>query len=331
MNIKDIAKLSGVSVATVSRVINNQPNVRPEKRELVLSVMADHGYTPNIFARGLNSKSTKSIGILCSELDDINHAKILSLLEKQLREHGFSSFLCCSGEYRPYQREHFEFLMAKQVDAIIEIGSSYGDANDLEVYREVSEQVPLIILNGFVDVPTVYSIRCDERSAICNLAEELYERNCRHIYYLEDNTTFCAVEKRNGFLEGVNKCNLKATSKCITIPIYSNEILDAQQKIERLIRNGRRIDAILSADDLLAVGALQALNAAGLGIPVVGFNNSDFAFACTPRLTTVDNQREFLCTNAINTLMSLLDGKDAAHHIIVSPKLIEGETFKLQA
>lgn len=75
MNIKDIAKLSGVSVATVSRVINNQPNVRPEKRELVLSVMADHGYTPNIFARGLNSKSTKSIGILCSELDDINHAK----------------------------------------------------------------------------------------------------------------------------------------------------------------------------------------------------------------------------------------------------------------
>ena len=68
MNIKDIAKLSGVSVATVSRVINNQPNVRPEKRELVLSVMADHGYTPNIFARGLNSKSTKSIGILCSEL-----------------------------------------------------------------------------------------------------------------------------------------------------------------------------------------------------------------------------------------------------------------------
>ena len=155
MNIKDIAKLSGVSVATVSRVINNQPNVRPEKRELVLSVMADHGYTPNIFARGLNSKSTKSIGILCSELDDINHAKILSLLEKQLREHGFSSFLCCSGEYRPYQREHFEFLMAKQVDAIIEIGSSYGDANDLEVYREVSEQVPLIILNGFVDVPVV--------------------------------------------------------------------------------------------------------------------------------------------------------------------------------
>ena len=108
--------------------------------------------------------------------------------------------------------------MAKQVDAIIEIGSSYGDTNDLEVYREISEEVPLIILNGFVDVPTVYSVRCDERSAICNLVEELYKRNCRHIYYLEDNTTFCAMEKRNGFLEGINKFNLKATSKCMTIP-----------------------------------------------------------------------------------------------------------------
>lgn len=328
MNIKDIARLSGVSVATVSRVINNQPNVRPEKRDLVLSVMADHGYTPNIFARGLNSKSTKSIGILCSEMDDINHAKILSLLEKQLREHGFSSFLCCSGEYRPYQREHFEFLMAKQVDAIIEIGSSYGDANDLEVYREVSEEVPLIILNGYVDVPTVYSIRCDERSAVRDLVETLHERGCRHIYYLEDNTTYCAAEKRNGFLDGVNRFNLKATSKCITISICNNEILDAQQKIEQLIKNGRRIDAVLTADDLLAVGALKALNAAGINIPVVGFNNSDFAFASTPRLTTVDNQREFICTNAVMTLMSLLSGKDAAHQIIVSAKLVEGETFK---
>ena len=329
MNIKDIAKLAGVSVATVSRVINNQPNVRPEKRELVLSVMKAHDYTPNIFARGLNAKSTKSIGILCSELDDINHAKILSLLERQLREHGFSSFLCCSGDYRPYQRAHFEFLMAKQVDAIMQIGSSYGETNDLEAYREFAKEVPIIILNGFVDVPEVYSVRCDERGAIYDLVEKLYERNCRHIYYLEDNNTFSATEKRNGFLEAVNKFNLKTTSKSIMIPICTNQILDARQKIEQLIRSKRKIDAVLSADDLLAVGALQALNAAGIKIPVVGFNNSDFAFACTPHLTTMDNQREFICTNAVSTLMSLLEGREAAHHILVSSKLVEGDTFRL--
>ena len=329
MNIKDIARLSGVSVATVSRVINNQPNVRSEKRELVLSVMKAYGYTPNIFARGLNAKSTKSIGILCSEMDDINHAKILSLLEKQLREQGFSSFLCCSGGYRPYKREHFEFLMAKQVDAIMEIGSSYGGANDLEAYKEISSQVPVIILNGFVDVPTVYSVRCDERRAIFDLVEELHNRECRYIYYLEDNTTFSATEKRNGFLEAINKYNIKTTSRCIKIPIFSNQILDTRQKIEQLIKNGRKIDAILSADDLLAVGALQALNASDIDIPVVGFNNSDFAFACTPHLTTVDNQREFVCTNAVNTLMCLLEGREAAHHILVSAKLIEGDTFKI--
>ena len=85
MNIKDIARLSGVSVATVSRVINNQSAVSQKSREKVLAVMAENHFTPNIFARGLNSKSTKTIGILCPEMNDINHAKVVSILEHLLR------------------------------------------------------------------------------------------------------------------------------------------------------------------------------------------------------------------------------------------------------
>ena len=328
MNIKDIAKLSGVSVSTVSRVINNQANVSPEKRQAVLSVMRKNDYTPNIFARGLNAKSTKSIGILCSELDDINHAKMISLLENQLRKKGFSTLLCCSGGYSPFRKEHFEFLTAKQVDAIMEIGSSYGEANDLDTYQRISSQLPVIILNGFVDLPTVYSVRCDEKAAIFNLVDIFQQRGCRYIYYLEDNTTFSAVEKQQGFFEAIEKFSLKSTAKCITIPIHSNEILDTRAKIEQLLKGGHKIDAILTADDLIAVGALQALNKMGVSVPVVGFNNSDFAVACTPHLTTIDNRREYICDTAIDMLMNLLDGKEAINHIVVSSKLIVGDTFR---
>ena len=176
MNIKDIARLSGVSVATVSRVINNQSAVSQKSREKVLAVMAENHFTPNIFARGLNAKSTKTIGILCPEMNDINHAKVVSILEHLLRSNGFDSLLCCTGGYRPYNKKTFNLLTTKQVDAIFTIGSFSGDENDLETYAIVAKQIPIIVINGYVNAPGVYNISCDEKNAVYNLVMDLYKK-----------------------------------------------------------------------------------------------------------------------------------------------------------
>ena len=96
MNIKEIAKLAGVSVATVSRVINNNPNVSSASKEKVLSVMAENNYTPNLFARGLNTKSINTVGILCPDIGDVNHARTVSSLEHSLRE------MCIRDRYGGY-------------------------------------------------------------------------------------------------------------------------------------------------------------------------------------------------------------------------------------
>jgi LacI family transcriptional regulator len=327
MNIKDIARLSGVSVATVSRVINNQPSVSQKSRERVLAVMAENNFTPNIFARGLNSKSTKTIGILCPEMNDINHAKIVSILEHLLRSNGFDSLLCCTGGYRPYNRKIFDLLAAKQVDAILTIGSSYENESDLETYTFIAKHIPIIVINGYVNAPGVYNISCDEKNAIYNLVLDLYKTGCRSIYFLEDNITYSACQKREGFLKGIRECGLSEESSCIQVPLDTHELMSAKHQIEHLLEKRYPIDAILSADDILAVGALQALNAVGLSIPVIGFNNSDYAICCTPYLTSIDNRIDFMCTTAINTLMSLLNGEEALERIVLSAKLVERETY----
>lgn len=327
MNIKDIARLSGVSVATVSRVINNQPAVSQKSREKVLAVMAENHFTPNIFARGLNAKSTRTIGILCPEMNDINHAKVVSILEHLLRSNGFDSLLCCTGGYRPYSKKIFDLLTAKQVDAIFTIGSSCGDENDLETYTAVAKQIPIIVINGYVNVPGVYNISCDEKNAVYNLVMDLYKKGCRSIYFLEDNITYSARQKREGFLKAIYDCNLTEKCSCIQVPLDTHELMSAKQQIERLIEKGYKIDAVLSADDILAVGALQALNTAGLSVPVIGFNNSDYAICCTPYLTSIDNRIEFMCNTAIDTLMTLLNGEEALERIVLSAKLVERETY----
>ena len=106
MNIYDIAKLANVSIATVSRVVNNSPKVSPKTKEKVLTVMKENEYTPNAFARGLGLGSMKTVGIICPNIDDIYMAKAVSYLERNLHAHGYDCILGCSG-FKQEEKENY--------------------------------------------------------------------------------------------------------------------------------------------------------------------------------------------------------------------------------
>ena len=116
MNIYDVSKRAGVSIATVSRVLNGNPNVSEKTRTKVLTVMAESGYTPNVFARGLGLGTMKTIGIMCSDSSDPYLANAIYHLERQLRSHGYDSLLCCTGTSLENKRIYFELLLSKRVD-----------------------------------------------------------------------------------------------------------------------------------------------------------------------------------------------------------------------
>ena len=119
MNIYDVSKKAGVSIATVSRVINGNNNVSEKTKQKVLSVMKEISYTPNVFARGLGLNTMKTVGIMCSDSSDPYLANAIYYLERELRSHGYDSILCCTGTSPENKRQYFELLLSKRVDAMI--------------------------------------------------------------------------------------------------------------------------------------------------------------------------------------------------------------------
>lgn len=331
MNIYDIAERAGVSIATVSRVLNNSPNVSAKTKQKVLDVIESEEYTPNVFARGLGLNSMKMIGILCTDVADIYYGKAVSVLESSLRMHGFDSMLRCTGPHLEDKKKAMDGLMNKRVDALILVGSTFKEKEDNSHIERIAKQVPVIIINGLIELDNTYCIICDEYTAMTENVCKLYDKGHTNIAYLYDVDTYSSSQKLEGYKEGLKKCNL-SFNKDIVIKI-PQDLAGIESCMSDLLNLENSPTAVLVSEDLLAIGAIKAITKRGYhipeDIPIIGFNNSILCECVTPSLTSVDNMVEVLCTQAINTLTDVLIGKNVPAKLVISSKLIERETFKI--
>ena len=153
MNIYDIAKIAGVSIATVSRVVNDSPHVSEKTKRRVRAVMEENNYTPNVFARGLGLDSMQTIGIVCPDVSDMYMARAVAFLEHRLRGYGYDCILYCSGHQQAKKEAAIELIMKKRIDALVTVGSTYagyGPGDDSVQYLlEAAEKIP----DGEIAVP----------------------------------------------------------------------------------------------------------------------------------------------------------------------------------
>lgn len=326
MNIYDIAKRSGVSIATVSRVLNGSPSVSEKTRGRVLAVMEEEGYTPNAFARGLGLNSMRMIGILCTDISDTFYAKAVSLVEGQLRRNGFDALLCCTGNDLEDKKKYLDLLLAKHVDAVILIGSAFKENVDNSHIENAAKQVPVVIINGLVELPGVYCALCDERSAVQSNVLSLHRQGIDRILYLYDTLTYSGCVKIEGYREGLRQSGQ---------PFREDLLIRAEKSVEAvrgtvrgLLRGGADFSAVMASEDLIAVGALKALQDEGRTMPVLGFNNSVLAECSSPGLSSVDNMLDTLCPTAVGMLEDIFDGRNVPQKIIISSRLVERETFR---
>jgi LacI family transcriptional regulator/LacI family asc operon transcriptional repressor len=325
MNIYDIAERCGVSIATVSRVLNGSQNVSAKTRGKVLGVMREEGYTPNAFARGLGLNTMRMIGVLCTDVSDTFYAKAVSLVESDLRRRGFDSLLCSTGNDLAEKKKFLKLLLAKRVDAVILIGSAFRENVDNSHIENAARQVPVVVINGLVELPGVYCVLCDERSAVTRNVGLLHRQGCEHILYLYDAPTYSGCEKIQGYKEGLRNAGLPFREELLArVP---KSVDGASDAVSALLGRGIPISAVMASEDLLAVGAQKALQKAGRSVPVIGFNNSILAQCASPALTSVDNMLETLCPSAVSLLADLLEEKSAPQKIVISPRLVERDTF----
>ena len=335
MNIYDIANRANVSIATVSRVINNSPKVSEKTRKKVLDIVDELGFTPNVFARGLGLNTMKTIGILCSDPSDIYVARALSYFEKMLRENGYDSLLCCSGYDTKNLKKYINILISKSVDAVIMIGSKYRSSRDNKsLIRNTAKSLPILLINGFLNGENIYCSYYDDFNASKKCVNMLCDTGKRNLLFLYNSTSQSAKRKLDGFIKGCKE-SANLGNNFAALLCEENNIESILISLKQFTKENFIPDGIIAGDDFLAMIALKFAKQNSISVPenlaVIGYDNSIFSKVSYPELTTVDSKLFELCSHSVKTLLEVFDGQLPKKITILEPSVIERDTFKSKA
>ena len=318
MNIYDIAELAGVSIATVSRVVNGSSRVSEKTKRKVLAVMDEHDYTPNVFARGLGLDSMKTIGIVCPDVSDAYMARAVSYLESRVHAYGYDCILYCSSHQKEKKEQAIELILKKRIDALVLVGSTYAGSGisekETEYIKEASKRVPVFMINGYIEGENIYCVYSDDYQATYDVTSRLIEAGRKRILFLCDSHSYSANQKLEGYEAALQAHKMPIRGE---LKLYTKNQIHFVRDI-LLTRNDLEFDSVLATDDGLAVGAVKYANARRLVVPdemsVIGYNNSELSVCCEPELTTIDNNCEELCNIAIDYMMQILKGEGEIPH-----------------
>ncbi len=327
MNIYDIAEKCGVSIATVSRVLNDNPKVRAQTRERVLAVMQQEGYTPNAFARGLGLGSTSAVGVLCADLSSPLYAEMLQHVETALRRSGQDMILRAADGSPEEEKRALEFFLQKRVDAVLSIGTTLCEESDTQTLKALACQIPVVLLDSELQAPGVYSVTADVAGAMETLLQALFFRHKRRVLFLYDAMTDSCRRKMDGY-RAAYAAQGEAADEALLVSV-ERRLEAVNECVKRLLVRGVSFDAVIGADDLLALGAQKSLHRIGLKIPVIGFHNSVLARVSTPELSSVDVDVTTLCETALARLRAVLAKETVPAHTTVPTALAERDSFRL--
>lgn len=326
MNIYDIAKKSGVSIATISRVLNGGKNVSKKTYDKVMAVIEQEGYTPNVFARGLGLGTMRTIGILAADASDTYYARMIAYLSEQLHDLGLNVLLSCTGYDSDARKRELKLLMDKKVDAIFLAGSAQQELTGNAHIKEAAKSIPIIMVNGYIKGNGIINVSSNDREAVCSCVKKLGKKGHTAPLYLYNFLTYSGMQKLTGFKEGCAALGQgDAGTRILQLP---TGLTPMQEAIGAFIDAGHTFDAVISSEDLLAVAALKALKVRGMDLPVIGYNNSIMAEVSSPTLTSVDNMLESLCKLAVSLFHDKSVGKETATRITIDCKLVERESFR---
>jgi LacI family transcriptional regulator len=328
-SIYDIARVAGVSSATVSRVINGSDLVRPETAERVRSVMRELSFTPNIFAQSLQSNSMKVLAVLTVDISDIYFAVVVQSIERYARIHGYDLQVAFAQDDRDNQMARLSALGNKLVDGIILAGSTFARLDGASTAAAVRER-PVVVLNGRINGPNIYSVVCDDALGMESAVDHLADQGRKNIVYMFDGWNPAAQAKMDGYSSSLKRRGLP--TRTIESSPGIAAAYDACSHSEPLIG---QIDAVVCAEDELAIGVIKYLTQRGLRVPedvaVTGYDNLAFALSSTPELTSVDGQAVQISETAARVVIDVLEGREVPSTTNVAPQLVvRGSTVAQQ-
>jgi LacI family transcriptional regulator len=327
LTIRDIAKITGVSYATVSRALSGSPGINHNTRTQIKEVCDRLGYMTNYTARSLAARKSSLMGFILGKLDDPYMSQLACEVEIYARQKGYTLILCNSMHREQHEAELFSMLIGRQVDGIIIIPANTGSFAALEKY---TGQVPTVVIgDNLRGSPNSYVAVDNYQGAVMG-TEYLISLGHTSVVYMGCRTGSITHElRRKGYADTCKKYDIKA-------PVIMNR--GASSSIEQGYTLARELfsspcpyTAIFAASDTTALGVMKAADEAGIVIPrdlsLIGFDNIAYSVLSRINLTTIEQPFTAMASSAVDTLIRTIEDPAFGYsYIILAPTLIKRGT-----
>lgn len=321
--LKDVAKETGLTVSTVSRVLNNRGYISEETRQKVYDAMKTLNYHPNEVARSLSKKSTNTIGVIVPHIRHPYFAELISNLENQASKKGYKILLCNSREKGEKEKEYLDMCTSNRVAGIILCSGTV----DVEEFK--GSNIPLITVERYLENGTA-SVECDNHQGGRLAASQLIQNGCRNLIHFSGvhETAMPADYRAIGFKEVCQENNVMY--KEIATNAFQYNQLEYHEFIETVLKENPEADGIFASSDLIAAQILQVCWQKGIKVPqelkIVGFDDVNIANLTTPRITTIHQPIKEMAAMAIDLLIKAGESQMVPRRTMLPVTLIVRET-----
>ncbi|SHJ43958.1 transcriptional regulator, LacI family [Geosporobacter subterraneus DSM 17957] len=332
-NIKDIAEIAGVAISTVSRVINNHPDVSEETRKKVMEIIEEINYIPNNSARNLKRSNSTDIGVLVKGIYNPFFAKIVQSIEEEVAARGYTMILHYNNDHANDIEAAIEFVKEKKLKGLICLG---GNFSNLQEAHLEDLDTPLVLASTDLEEdrkrPFFSSVTIENEKAAYEAVDYLCRLGHKKIGIIttgeEDQ---CVGNLRlKGFRKAIAHHGISYDENYKEIGEYTFE--SGFDALNRLVDRVGDLTAIFVTSDIMAIGAAKAILNRGLRIPedisVMGFDGIDYAKFFHPSLTTVNQPGEYMGKKSADILFDIIMNNKAHQHIILKTELLESESCK---
>ena len=331
VSIYDLAKLAGVSTATVSNVLNNKGSYSEKTRDLVLGIAREQGYVANFAAKSLRESSTKTIALLTPDVSNDFFSTLVLKVEGLLRAAGYSSYICNTANDDEREDEYVRGLISKQVDGIAYIGG----VTRTPIQAAVDIPVAHIDHMGKSGMTHEVYVGNDMPQLSYDMTSTLFDRGCQHVALVSVSASFYRTEEHDqaaGYYRYLSDHGIRLDKNLVLEGAHrQTSLIEAAQLVDECLGAGYSFDGVVALGDRVALGVVNALKARGIDVGrdvrVIGMDDSIYSRISTPAISTVRRNTDEMAERGVSALLAMLrDEQPAESRIVVPHEVIERAT-----
>ncbi|WP_406765503.1 LacI family DNA-binding transcriptional regulator [Candidatus Clostridium radicumherbarum] len=327
VTIKDIAQLGGVSIATVSKILNNKSDdIGRETIDRIKKIIEESGYVPNSIARSMVTKATKTLGLIIPDVSNPFFTNLVRGAEDTANQYGYTIFIGNTDDDIDKEIKYIKTLEGKKVDGILLAGAAIRNK---EKEKNLNILVPTVAIDRNVYYEQIKGIvEVDNFNGSYEAVNYLIKKGYKDIIFVSGPwDTKPTIDRYEGYKKALLDNNLEFNTDNVYSGTYTKEFGEKiAQKIYKICKD----KAIFCGNDLIAFGIVNVLKKKGIAIPkdtsVMGFDDIDICTFISPELTTVRQPSYDIGCEGVKMLIDILENREAERHKIIRTKLVIRES-----